>query len=413
MKRAKNILILITGLYTSIAGYCQSMDMYNYGILQIEPNGFMAVLSDFNNATTGEFENNGEVVFKGDFINEGITTYNPTWKGYTRFEGTNLQNISGSFPADFYDVLFSNPSVQPAFNLSANIAVGGNADFMAGVVQNNNGFFIFKPGATHSNTDHSSHVDGGVHKTGAEYFRYPIGHGGYYRYSEISASGDSGAVFSGKYRLENSDALYSHTQKEKDIQFISPTEYWELYKEEGAEDVLLTLSWNQATTPPEIIGGENIQIVRWSATENQWVNEGGVVDAAAQTVTTIAQVSGYGIFTLAVTDEPLDELDDEVIIFNGVTPNEDGDNDYFEIRNIQNYPDNRVMVFNRWGVKVFETTNYDSQNNVFKGYADARATMGSGFLPTGTYFYVVEYTLTGPQGEKRIKKAGHLYLKTD
>src|SRR5690554_1137162 len=216
----KKILYFLCLLGLGIAGYSQSMDMYNHGILQIEPTGFMAVLSNFNNTQTGEYENNGELLFKGDFNNEGITTYNPALQGYTRFEGTSFQNISGSFPADFYDVLFQNNNSLPAFNLSGNIAVGGNADFMAGVVQNNNGFFIFKPGATHTNTDHSSHVDGMVHKTGAEYFRYPIGHGGYYRYSEISTSGDSGAVFSGKYRLENSDVFYSHSQREKGIHFI-------------------------------------------------------------------------------------------------------------------------------------------------------------------------------------------------
>lgn len=415
MGNLKKILFLLL-LCISVSGYSQSMDMYNHGVLQVNPNGFMAVLSNFNNTETGEYENNGEVVFARHFNNEGIATYNSEYQGYTRFEGTSAQNISGGFPADFYDVLFQNNSPQPAFLLSGNIAIGGNADFMTGVVQNNTGIIIFEQGATHTNTDNSSHVDGFVNKHGAEYFRYPVGNGGYYRFSEISVNGNPNAVFSGKYRLENSGVLYPHTSKEEIIDFIDNTEYWELYKEGVSDDVLLTLSWNEATTPQQITNAENIHIVRWSNAQNQWISEGGIVDTDAKTVTTIAQVGGYGVFTLALTDSDVDapEEIDDVIIYNGISPNDDGTHDYFIIENIQKYPDNKVMVFNRWGVKVFETTDYDSNGNVFKGYSEARATIGSGFLPTGTYFYVVEFTFTATNGtSRRIKKAGHLYLKTD
>src|SRR5690554_6463150 len=411
----KKIFYFLCPLCLGISGYSQSMDVYNHGILQVEPNGFMAVLSNFNNTQTGEYENNGEVLFRGDFNNEGITTYNPDLQGYTRFEGTSAQNISGGFPADFYDVLFRNTSTQPAFLLSADIAISGNADFMARVVQNNNGTFIFEQGATHTNTDNSSHVDGLIYKNGAEYFRYPIGNAGYYRFSEISANGSPNAVFAGKYRFENSDGLYPHIYKEEIIDFIDNTEYWELYKEGVSEDVLLTLSWNEATTPQEITNEANLHIVRWDPVQNIWLSEGGIVDTDTKTVTTITQVGGYGVFTLARIDSDVDDPEeiDDVIIYNGVSPNDDGAHDYFIIENIQKYPDNRVMVFNRWGVKVFETADYDTNGNVFKGYSEARATIGKGFLPTGTYYYVVEYTIGTGGTSKRIKKAGHLYLKTD
>jgi gliding motility-associated-like protein len=177
--------------------------------------------------------------------------------------------------------------------------------------------------------------------------------------------------------------------------------------------VLLTLSWDEATTPSQITNSSTIHIIRWDTNENRWISEGGVIDYETKTVTTIAQVGGYGVFTLAASDDDLPE-DDDLIIYNGVSPNDDGDNDYFEIENIQKYPENRVVIFNRWGIKVFETTNYDSRDNVFKGYSDARATLGSGLLPTGTYFYILEYTKTTTDGNsKKIKRSGHLYLKTD
>ena len=83
-------------------------------------------------------------------------------------------------------------------------------------------------------------------------------------------------------------------------------------------------------------------------------------------------------------------------IFNGVTPNEDGLNDFFNIFGIENFGNNNVKIFNRWGVLVFETNNYggsDGQSNVFRGRSNGRSTIREEKdLPTGTYFYILNFT---------------------
>jgi gliding motility-associated-like protein len=73
---------------------------------------------------------------------------------------------------------------------------------------------------------------------------------------------------------------------------------------------------------------------------------------------------------------------DKVLVFNGISPNGDGKNDVWHIVGIEQYPENVVRVFNRWGNQVFET----------KGYTNARAwdgTWNGKLLPDGTYFYVL------------------------
>ena len=35
-------------------------------------------------------------------------------------------------------------------------------------------------------------------------------------------------------------------------------------------------------------------------------------------------------------------------------------NDYFVIEGLENYPDNHIVIFNRWGSQVFETSNYQN-----------------------------------------------------
>jgi gliding motility-associated-like protein len=50
----------------------------------------------------------------------------------------------------------------------------------------------------------------------------------------------------------------------------------------------------------------------------------------------------------------------EIYIPTAFTPNNDGKNDRWEIPGLALYPDALVTVFNRWGEKIFETKNYNS-----------------------------------------------------
>jgi gliding motility-associated-like protein len=102
------------------------------------------------------------------------------------------------------------------------------------------------------------------------------------------------------------------------------------------------------------------------------------------------------LYTLIVTDlhgcqdtdwVNVTVVDDYIIIpDNVITPNGDGANDFWWIDNILTYPDNHVMIFNRYGNKVYES----------KGYSNGWD--GSG-LPNGTYYYVVTF-----DGSSRVYK---------
>ncbi|WP_396189420.1 gliding motility-associated C-terminal domain-containing protein, partial [Flavobacterium sp.] len=76
----------------------------------------------------------------------------------------------------------------------------------------------------------------------------------------------------------------------------------------------------------------------------------------------------------------------DIEVFNAVSPDGDGLNDTFKIEGLECYPNNTVEIYNRWGVKVYETSSYDNFDNSFKGFSDGRTTMSrSEKLPTGTY----------------------------
>ena len=85
------------------------------------------------------------------------------------------------------------------------------------------------------------------------------------------------------------------------------------------------------------------------------------------------------ITILAYRSNPLPE---SFNIPNTFTPNEDGDNDVWNIFTLRNYPDCTVEVFDRWGRRVFTST---------KGYSvpwNGRDSMGRR-LPMEAYYYII------------------------
>lgn len=68
------------------------------------------------------------------------------------------------------------------------------------------------------------------------------------------------------------------------------------------------------------------------------------------------------------------------IVPTGFTPNGDGANDELFFPHLNDYPNNELIVFNRWGDPVFEGKPYNNNwNGMFEGKP----------LPAGTYYYIL------------------------
>jgi gliding motility-associated-like protein len=93
-------------------------------------------------------------------------------------------------------------------------------------------------------------------------------------------------------------------------------------------------------------------------------------------------------------DEPEVSFD----FFNGFSPNGDGINDWWNIPILGKYPQNSVVIINRWGDEVWKRDNYDNNSVVFKG-----ENMNGNELPDGTYFYIIQYG--------KIEKRGWVFIK--
>jgi len=100
---------------------------------------------------------------------------------------------------------------------------------------------------------------------------------------------------------------------------------------------------------------------------------------------TITAASRYGCKEY---DTILIKLADELIIPSGFSPNDDGQNDKWVIPYTKLTPDCHVMVYNRWGVKI-----YDKDKDYYEEPWDGTNKNGKD-LPMGTYYYFIEFNDT-------------------
>lgn len=104
---------------------------------------------------------------------------------------------------------------------------------------------------------------------------------------------------------------------------------------------------------------------------------------------------------------------DNLEFYQIITPNNDGKNDKFVIKGLLEYYEQectkeegtlKLMIFNRWGTKIYEKNNYMRDNLYFEGYSEHSSIFGNHkLLPPGTYFYIL--TTKG-----RFSKTGYFYI---
>jgi len=88
----------------------------------------------------------------------------------------------------------------------------------------------------------------------------------------------------------------------------------------------------------------------------------------------------------------VDIIDGIIDVNNYITVNGNDLNDNLNVVNIELFPDNEMLIYNRYGKLVWETKGYNNTDNTFKGESNVGGTVGqSNFLPTGTYFYILNY----------------------
>jgi gliding motility-associated-like protein len=142
----------------------------------------------------------------------------------------------------------------------------------------------------------------------------------------------------------------------------------------------------------DVIGGTPSYTYEWStgATTPDINN----LPAGAYSVVVIDQ-NGCKASAAVRFSEPL-----ELQMPEGFSPNGDGTNDSFVVHGIEAYPNNDIVIYNRWGNVVYEVSNYQNE-----WYGDNTAGEP---LPDGTYFAILKVYVTD---EKTITLKGYVDLR--
>ncbi len=141
----------------------------------------------------------------------------------------------------------------------------------------------------------------------------------------------------------------------------------------------LVLEGDPAILQP-VVSGNDLQYL-W--TPNQYFISSNTVAAPAvrgvQDITYTLTVTARG--GCSTSDDVFVKVLRQPEIPNTFTPNNDGINDYWAIKYLEDYPDNKVQVFTRTGQLVFERRRYNQPwNGTFNGKP----------LPVDTYYYIIE-----------------------
>ncbi|PWG78301.1 Ig-like domain-containing protein, partial [Pararcticibacter amylolyticus] len=112
--------------------------------------------------------------------------------------------------------------------------------------------------------------------------------------------------------------------------------------------------------------------------------------------------------TVEVDVNVVDETGQKLIVNKLVTPNGDGVNDVLQIEGLSNLTDYHIVIVNRAGTKVFESTSY-ATGDVFQqnGKGFTATFLKRNNLPQGSYFYRINYK----DGNTQKYKTGYIVVK--
>ncbi len=146
----------------------------------------------------------------------------------------------------------------------------------------------------------------------------------------------------------------------------------------------------EASQDTFVLAGASVQLEAYGGPFEiyRWEPEVGLDNATVpDPIATPPESTRYYVY--AINEYGCEEMDsvyvdfiEDLKAYNVFSPNGDGINEYFEIRNVERYPEMLVEVYTRWGDLIFSTVGYGSGNE-WDGTARGKE------APLGTYYYII------------------------
>ena len=386
MKNIISIILILTNILTNA-----QTALYNNGNLRIHENGTLGLHTNLIN--DAPFDTN---------------------LGLTGFYGSVPLTVSGSLVPMLYDIEIM---AENGLDLAIGLDHANNTNFILGDIRSprnqediyynfldNNGFYAGEADETK--------VDGYAAISNQQNFIFPIGDDIFLR--PLSLSSESNNLFAKcAYFFEDPNNPFSLNDSfdtntiSRDIELVSTVEFWHL---ESTVSSRINVSWNSRSNLSSLTDDSTtIILVGWSKIGNRWENLGAssVLGNLEQGFVTSEPFlpSEYEILTLGVSKIPFEPLEMEVLTLDNyfISPNGDGINDNFVVPELEDSPNNVVVIYDRYGLKVFEKINYTNEFNGTSNISNFVIKKDQG-LPAGIYFFTIAMQ------DLNLEYQGFLYL---
>ena len=357
--------------------------------ISISQGAILFVDDEFHNQS-GTVLNNGRMIIKKNWENSdpSYTVFNKLSSGVVEFSG-DAQLIGGTNKTEFPSLSFSGTGLK---FLGINTDVTGTLslnDIELKTDAYKLSILNSDPGAITRGTGFISTDNNGslsrIINSPASYL-FPLGSAEgtslAYRPLEVEMSDAVQNSFTASFLKKDPTAEgYNRQNKRPDVKTVFD-KYFYLLDQNGSSK--LNIRFFQNTTEDEGLQ----QLVYWNRF-NLWekagpstVTYGAFGDGLTQQ---LVFVSNDVITNLPVT---LAAINDEgpFTFFNAFSPDGDGKNDTWEVKNLDQFPNNDLTVFNRWGDQVFKSQSYSSTK-----------AWDGGNLNPGTYYYILNVNVDGVQ----------------
>lgn len=376
----------------------------NNGSTIIVQNGAsLNIAGDFNNIS-GTVTNLGNINVSGNWLNaDAQGVFSLASSGLVTFNGAN-QTIGGTQKTTFPNLTLAGTGIK---KLLVNTDVRANldlADRELALEDKNLEILGTAPTALSFTTGFvSTNLKGYLYRntnTAATY-TYPLGSNlsGNFLYRPVTVltkdnlNNSIGVSFVGK---DPANEGYSRAAKRFDVNEVNPLYFYLLDQKVGTSLVDFNFFYNNVTD------GNFNQLVSW-VKFNLWEKVGISNQQPVLGNSQYNQVMTYSILKpvnfVPITMSSITPTNDPITIFNSFSPDGDGKNDKWEIKNIDLFPDNELTILNRWGSEILK----------IKGYNNANAWDGAG-LNNGTYFYLLKVNVNN---EAKVYKGFITLLKND
>ena len=401
MKKIKYLLSIFT--LVAVESFAQDALVIDGGSVYVTNNGLITVKGGVLNKNAGTIDNSGAIKVSGDWTNNGGNTMlMNNSAGTVTLDGFS-QAIKGTSITDFYTLKLAGGSSVKSMFIDANVSNVldlGNEELQT----NSNTIYVTNPATSavvwstgYVNSDSlGGYLARSTNSTAA--YTFPVGSSllaNTYRPVFISPTTTNSNVYGVRLsdnspNTDNSGTSFSgatgpfpSADKGPLVRSINTEYYFNIARLIGTDAANVQVDFFSAD-------GNFQTLAQWKGTTPRW--EGLTFVYGPSSTGANLNSPDLSLTKNAVTDFNNDvfvlaEKEFTINVPGGVSPNGDGFNDQLVVDNLEYYPENEFVIFNRWGDVVFQAAPY---LNDWSGQVNGSRVLSGDEVSDGTYFYVLK-----------------------